>query len=170
MCPLSNSPEETDYLSPGHFLVGGPIMAPPEPCLLDNQDTSLSRWLHLQKMVQHFWKIWRVEYLSTLQRRGKWTKSSTDPKEGDLVLLKDDNVPVLQWPLARIIKLHPGEDGVVRVMTIKIGGSEFKRPAVKLAPLLPSIQNPLIESVRSFILKLRWAVCLSISSNRLEYL
>lgn len=137
LCPLSSSPEETNYLSPGHFLVGGPIVTPPEPTLLDCRDAGLSRWQHLQKMIQHFWKRWRIEYLSTLQRRGKWTKDSPNPKEGDLVLLKDDNVPVLQWPLARIIRLHPGDDGVVRVMTIKTATSEFKRPAVKLVPLLP---------------------------------
>lgn len=137
LCPLSSSPEETNYLSPGHFLVGGPIVTPPEPSLLDCKVAGLSRWQHLQKMIQHFWKRWRVEYLSTLQRRGKWTKDSPNPREGDLVLLKEDNVPVLQWPLAKIMKLHPGDDGVVRVMTIKTATSEFKRPAVKLVPLLP---------------------------------
>lgn len=137
LCPLSASPEETNFLSPGHFLIGCPLVAPPEPSLLDLRENTLSRWQLVQKMTQDFWKRWRVEYLNTLQSRSKWTKPSSNPKIGDLVLLKDQNLPVLQWPLARIIKTHPGTDGVIRVVTVKTKDSEFQRPAVKLVPLLP---------------------------------
>ncbi|XP_054272649.1 uncharacterized protein LOC128992929 [Macrosteles quadrilineatus] len=142
LCPLSASPEETNFLSPGHFLVGCPLVAPPEPSLLDLRENVLTRWQLVHKMVQHFWKRWQVEYLNILQARGKWTRSSTNPKIGDLVLLKDQNVPILQWPLGRIIKTHPGSDGIVRVMTVKTSDSEFQRPAVKLVPLLSINSDP----------------------------
>lgn len=137
LCPLSSSPEETEYLSPGHFLIGSTLSTVPDSSLLDVKESALSRWQLLQRMTQHFWQRWRIEYLSVLQKRNKWTKDQENPKVGDLVLLKDPNVPVLQWPMGRITQVHPGEDGVVRVITVKVGNSEFRRPAVKLVPLLP---------------------------------
>lgn len=31
LCPLSDDVSSLDALTPGHFLVGGPILSPPEP-------------------------------------------------------------------------------------------------------------------------------------------
>lgn len=50
----------------------------------------------------------------------------------------DDGTSPTQWPLARIVKTYPGNDGTVRVVTVKTNnGSLYTRPAVKIAPLLP---------------------------------
>ncbi|XP_037942578.1 uncharacterized protein LOC119675451 [Teleopsis dalmanni] len=54
-----------------------------------------------------------------------------------MVILKEDNVPVLQWPLGRIIKVYKGEDGLVRVCDIQTKKGVFKRPVHRLAPLFP---------------------------------
>ena len=40
-----------------------------------------------------------------------------------------------QWPLGRIIELDPGEDGVVRVVTVQTSKGTYKRPAVKILRL-----------------------------------
>lgn len=114
LCVLSNSqePEETNYLSPEHLLTLYRIVNPPDISLLDSKDAGLSRWQHLQTMIQHFWKIWRIEYLSPLQRRGKLTRDSPNPKEGDLVLLKDDNIPFLHC-----LQSHDYQDSKLRVQT-----------------------------------------------------
>lgn len=139
LCPLSSSPEENDYLSPGHFLVGGPLTAVPLPSYLDLKERLLDRWQLVYKLSQQFWARWRTEYLSTLQRRPKWTAQSQNLKVGDLVLLKDDSMP-LSWPTAKVVEVHPGKDGVVRVATVKTGRTSFRRPVVKLVPLLPLAQ------------------------------
>lgn len=39
----------------------------------------------------------------------------------------------LQWALGRIVALHPGQDGIVRVVTVKTKSGEFKRPVKKLS-------------------------------------
>ena len=43
--------------------------------------------------------------------------SATAQKEqvniNDLFLIKEDNVKRGQWPLGRVVEVHPGEDGVV---------------------------------------------------------
>uniref|UniRef100_A0A146L3Y2 Integrase catalytic domain-containing protein n=1 Tax=Lygus hesperus TaxID=30085 RepID=A0A146L3Y2_LYGHE len=145
LCPLSTSPDETDYLSPGHFLVGGPLVAVPQPSYLDLKENLLDRWQYVTTLGQRFWQRWRMEYLSTLQRRPKWTQRTENLKVGDIVLLKEDSHP-LSWPIAKVLEVQPGQDGVVRVATIKTALSTYKRPAVKLVPLLPLTQPSYPES------------------------
>jgi len=36
-----------------------------------------------------------------------------------LALVREDNTPPLCWPLGRAQEVHPGNDGVVRTVTIK---------------------------------------------------
>ncbi len=55
---------------------------------------------------------------------------------GSMVIIKEDNLPVLQWRLGRVTELHNGTDGQVRTVTVKTATGEFKRPIVKLC-LLP---------------------------------
>jgi hypothetical protein len=38
---------------------------------------------------------------------------------GAMVLLMEDNAPSLSWKLGRVIELHPGDDGVTRVVTVR---------------------------------------------------
>uniref|UniRef100_A0A182WXR6 DUF5641 domain-containing protein n=1 Tax=Anopheles quadriannulatus TaxID=34691 RepID=A0A182WXR6_ANOQN len=86
----------------------------------------------LISMLQHFWKRWTAEYLPELQNRSKWLKRKVI-KVGSLVLLADQNAPLLQWPLARIVAAHPGDDGTIRVVTVKTAnGAEFKRAVTEV--------------------------------------
>ena len=41
-----------------------------------------------------------------------------------------------KWPLAKIIEVHPGKDGKVRVVTVKTAKGIYKRPVVKMVPLV----------------------------------
>lgn len=45
-------------------------------------------------------------------------------------------MPSMRWKIVRITKIHPGTDGVVRVVTVNSAGREFQRPASKIAILL----------------------------------
>lgn len=136
LCPLSNDPSDLQVLTPGHFLTGTPLTAIPEPDVSDIPTSRLRRWQLTQKVFQHFWKRWSKEYLSQLQQRPKWCRSSENLKIGDLVLIKNELVPALQWKLGRIIQTFPGSDSHVRVAIVKTATGEFKRPIQKLC-LLP---------------------------------
>ncbi|GFV03786.1 DUF5641 domain-containing protein [Trichonephila clavipes] len=70
--PLSCDPGDFDALTPGHFLVGRPITAIAEPSLTEVSDNRLKVWQKQTKIVQHIWKRWSNNYLSTLQNRNKW--------------------------------------------------------------------------------------------------
>ncbi len=43
---------------------------------------------------------------------------------------------VRDWPIARVTRVHPGHDGVIRVVDITCQGKTYRRPAVKIVPAL----------------------------------
>ncbi|CAG7835706.1 unnamed protein product [Allacma fusca] len=67
---------------------------------------------------------------------------------GTLVLLKDERLPPTEGKLGRIVQVHPGPDGLVRVATLKTESGELKKPIVKLCPL-PLEQSPQPKSIVS---------------------
>lgn len=135
LCPQSDCIDDEEAITPGHLIIGFAPNTQPEPSLLDINENRLTRWQHVQQLFQSFWKKWSDEYLCRLQERPKWRNPQPNVEVGALVLLKEENMPPAKWPLARIIKVHPGRDHKVRVVTIKMRGKEFQRPVVKICPL-----------------------------------
>lgn len=135
LVPQTADPDDYSVITPGHLLIGRPITAIPEPAYDQLKHGTLSRWQHIQKMRADFWKRWSAFYLSELQQRRKWSKQHTEIKIGDLVLLKEDNIPPLQWRLGRVVHTHPGQDGVTRVVTVKTSAGVFKRSTANIAVL-----------------------------------
>lgn len=132
LCALRDDPTQDNVLTPGHFIIGRPPLMPSEPNVLSHR-TVLNRWHLVQQLVQSYWKQWHIEYLVGLQQRHKWTQPRPEPKIDDVVLIKEDNLPPLRWAIGRIIKLHPGGDGVTRVVTLKTASNDnLIRPIVKL--------------------------------------
>ncbi|XP_022911330.1 uncharacterized protein [Onthophagus taurus] len=54
LCSLHDDPDNFEALTPAHFLVGGALAIIPEPSLLDLKTPRLSRWQHIQQMVNQF--------------------------------------------------------------------------------------------------------------------
>ncbi|EFN89899.1 hypothetical protein EAI_13716, partial [Harpegnathos saltator] len=104
----------------------------PEPNLSALPIFRLSRWQLLPQKVEYFWSRWYSECLQRSQAVSKWHHSTNQIKEGSLVLITDERYPPAKWPLARVTKLHPGQDGLTRVVTVRTITSIFKRPIVKL--------------------------------------
>ncbi|KAH0818318.1 hypothetical protein GEV33_004474 [Tenebrio molitor] len=135
---LSNDPSDHSFLTPGHFLIGESLTAPVEPDLSEMKINRLSRWQLVTRLKQHFWKRWSREYLGQLQQRNKWATSSAQKINiGSLVILIEDNTPPLKWPLGRVVKLHPGKDGITRVVTIQTQGASTVKRAVQKLCVLP---------------------------------
>lgn len=135
LSPLSENVDDLDYLTPGHFLVGGPVLSLPQSEHGERNLDIRNRWEHTELMHQHFWKQWSAEYLHQLQARSKWLRPQKNLEEGQLVLVIDKNLPPGKWALGRVMQLHPGDDGYVRVVTLKTKGATLKRPITKLTPL-----------------------------------
>ena len=132
---LSDDPHDLTPLTPGHFLVGDSITALPEPFSTQPPYRELSRWKLLTNMRDHFWHRWKTEYLHQLQQRPKWKNRRENLQKGDLVLVKDELTPPTRWPLARIVEIHPGADGLVRVVTLQTASRTINRTISKIVPL-----------------------------------
>ncbi|XP_046145012.1 uncharacterized protein LOC123988552 [Osmia bicornis bicornis] len=135
LTPISTDANDLLALTPGHFLIGDSLTSLRERDFTDTPANRLSSWQHVQQMRQHFWNRWHREYLNELTQRNKWSQGSHSIKEGTLVLLREDNIPPMQWALGRVLKVHPGSDGIVRAVTVKTATSILDRSTKRLVPL-----------------------------------
>ncbi|XP_062714102.1 uncharacterized protein LOC115267934 [Aedes albopictus] len=133
---LSDDPTDFETLTPGHFLVGSALKAIPDTDFATLPSNRLRQWEQVQKMLQLIWKRWHSEYLSSLQPRTKWCNPPIAIKLNQLVLIKDENTPPMAWPTARVVEIHPGTDGIVRVVSVQTPTGRFIRPVSKIC-LLP---------------------------------
>jgi hypothetical protein len=138
LIPLSQDPNDLEALTPGHFLIGAPLTAPYESDVTDRNTNGLTRWQRITQLQQYFWKWWQKEYLSQLQTRPRGQQHQHPNVDvGALVVLIEDNLPPLQWRLGRVVHVHPGSDGVVRVVSVKTVSGTYKR-AVKKLCIIPT--------------------------------
>ena len=119
-------------LTPGHFLIGRPLRAyPEEPEEADLSHTN--RWMLCKALVQEFWDCWSKSYLSSLQRRNKWTKPTPNISVGDLVMMLDETDPsknpqkkrIITWKMGLVTSVHPGKDGLVRAASVEVAYTTF---------------------------------------------
>ncbi|XP_055584807.1 uncharacterized protein LOC129737670 [Uranotaenia lowii] len=135
LCALSSSPDSCDALTPGHFIIGQPLNLLPEPGVPNAPINRLDKFQVLQKQVADVWSRWKDEYITSLQPRTKWQSPADNLRVGQLVLVKNENIPPGQWELARIITVHPDPTGSVRNVTLRRGSTEYDRPIHRLVPI-----------------------------------
>ncbi|UYV82012.1 hypothetical protein LAZ67_21000400 [Cordylochernes scorpioides] len=132
--PISGDPNDLAVLTPAHFLLTSSSYCVPEEDLLSVK--LLSLWKMVPRMVQHLWRQWSTDYIHNLQQRHKWRTPRPNVATGSLVLVREEHVPPAKWIMGRVVEIHPGKDGLVRVVSIRTKAGLLKRPLVKLA-LLP---------------------------------
>lgn len=136
LSPLSSNPHDLSPLTPGHFLIGRPLMSLPAPDLQEVKASSLHRYARIEQARQHFWRRWSQEYVCELQQRTKWLKRQADLKPGQLVLVKEEMSPPLKWPLGRIEAVYPGSDGACRVVDVRTTRGSLRRAVNRICPLM----------------------------------
>jgi len=137
LTPASPDPHDLECLTPGHFLIGQPLLAIPPRSNPDSARSLTKRWKLMDQCHQTFWRRWSGEYLTTLQGRSKWTEGVPNLNIDDMVVVIDNQSPPLTWRLGRVVELLPGPDGHVRVARVMTRMGEITRPVVKLV-LLPA--------------------------------
>jgi hypothetical protein len=132
---IPSSSDEPNPLTPGHFLIGEPLVTVPETNYESSNVSSLKRWQLTQRMLQQFWRRWSNECLTHYLHRYRWAHQVPEPKVGDVVLVKEDDLPPTKWLFGRITQKHAGSDLLTRVVTIKCKDALIKRPTSKLCIL-----------------------------------
>ncbi|XP_041451684.1 uncharacterized protein LOC121405143 [Drosophila obscura] len=145
---ISENPEDLGVLTPGHFLIGRPLMEFPEPDVTNLNFNRLDCWQRVACAQQIFWKRWSEEYLTLLQHRAKWRTPQPSIQVNDIVCIKDENLPPLKWPLARVIDIIAGADGTVRVAVLRTPSGTTRRAVNKLCvlPVEDPVKSPSLST------------------------
>jgi len=136
LSPMSEDPSDLLALTPGHFLIGGPLLSTAEPEIKGEAKSIINRWQHLKAQHQQFSARWKEEYLKELHKRSKWQFPTRNLQADDMVVVKEDNLPPNEWRLGRIVSAFPGADERIRVVEIRTSRGTIKRPVHKVI-LLP---------------------------------
>ena len=136
--PMTDVPtdiNDTDALTPKHFLLGRAHINVP-PGHFDNKRVTYSRrWKYAHQIADHVWKRLIKEYLPTLLTRQKWLKSTAPLKVGQTVWILKDFTPRGLWPLERISAIEDNDTQQPRQYKVKTKTGTFTIPAIRLAPI-----------------------------------
>ena len=135
--PLTYVGDDTgdpEPITPAHLAIGRSLHNIPSGSIRkEDRGHVIQRFFYHQRLLNHFWKRLRQEYFQKLSIRNKWKVEQPSSIEiGDVVLISDDNVQRGKWPMGRIIKVHPGKDGLIRTATLQTQGGELRRPVQRL--------------------------------------
>ena len=135
---VNEEPDVSDPLTPSHFLIGRVAGFQPQvsyqSVLVSSKDLT-ERELVRKRQLDKFWKMWSDDYLRNLPPTVKGFKPNCNVKKGSVVLLREDNVPRMNWPLGIITDVFPGRDGIIRCVNVKTAKGVLCRPIQKLHDL-----------------------------------
>jgi hypothetical protein len=152
--PLTYVSEDIDdeVITPNHFLRGFNRQAleivdedDGDPDFIDKEVTAtkiVKMWKKGQRLLQHFWEIWRKDYLTSLREKTTWHHKQKRgsirrlPQVGEVVLVDGTPKSRSKWQIARINELIESHDGQVRSAKVLIpSGKIVARPLNLLYPL-----------------------------------
>ena len=137
LTPVSSDATDLEAITPNHFLRGNKNLCLPYLSGAEQFVDHRKLFRQTQAYADLIWDRFRKEYLPTLNSRKKWqTTTDRSLQQGDLVWLVEDSDKRGYYNLGRIIETFEGSDGVIRSATIRTKDGYYKRPVVKLAPVL----------------------------------
>ena len=141
---VSSDINDAETLTPSHLLYGRRITSLPyllvgsdevsDPTYQSNEDF-LRKAERLALLIQHFWKYWRHEYLTSLREFHKRSGVNTESvKVGDVVLIHDDS-PRVTWKVALVTSIKRGYDGLAYSVNVRTANGTTNHPITRLHPL-----------------------------------
>ena len=124
-------------LTPGHFLIGRPLLAAPTPVQdLDSNIQGLRRWNLVKRLTTSINSKWQREFLRLQHSRSKWQRKEPNLQVGDLVGIRESTLGRHRLPIARVVKVYPGPDSLVRVVDVFDGKNILRRAVQRLSLLM----------------------------------
>ena len=92
----------------------------------------------LSNALERFRKRWHNEYLISLREK-HYNQCAENPSHhlrvGQLIMVKQDNLHCIKWPLGVITAVYPDERGVIRTAEVEECGRQSIRSVTFLVPL-----------------------------------
>ncbi|KAL9977059.1 hypothetical protein ACROYT_G014423 [Oculina patagonica] len=156
-------------LTPSDLIYGRRVTTTPNSQhfeITSTYDSLTKRLKHHRHLLGQFTRQWRNEYLTSLREhaiknaRLNGDNSVTGVKVGDIVILKNDSVRRSFWKLAKVEELHPGRDGKVQAVSVKVTGTNsssiqrLRRPIQHVVPL--EVLKEVFYGPRKLIIQKLW--------------
>ncbi|GFV61972.1 integrase catalytic domain-containing protein [Trichonephila clavipes] len=93
------------------------------------------RLAYRRRLVNDLRVRFRNEYLSQLLQKMRIRTQKYIPEIGDIVLISNESLKRIDWPLGRILQIYTSGDGIVRRAKVKTLSGVVVRPIQKLCPL-----------------------------------
>ena len=134
-------------LTPNHVLTMKANIAYPPHGQFAKEDVYIrKRWKRVQYLAEQFWSRWRKKYLSLLNKRQKWCTPRRNIQLGDIVIIHDKGSLRSKWPLAKVIEVTKGRDGLVHRAKVQLGTSRLDNKG-KRTSSLTVLERPVQELV-----------------------
>lgn len=127
--------ESLNPLSPSHFLIGrcaGFVSRVTENDTMVTVADLRARDASRQESLDMFWERWRTEYLRNLPTGIEGFNERGKLEVGTVVLIHEDNVPRLKWPLGLVTELLTERDGIVRSVKVRTKSGVIVRSVQRL--------------------------------------
>ena len=137
-------------ITPSQLLYGRNVMLTPNDSHLEvvsTQELLTKRAKHHRKLLADFSKRWKNEYLIGLREVANRNRlhENCRIKNGELVIIKDEQCKRSFWKMGRVIELIKSKDGIVRSVSVKVasgnGTAILKRPLQLLIPLEINVED-----------------------------
>ncbi|XP_049336637.1 uncharacterized protein LOC125802479 [Astyanax mexicanus] len=121
-----NDPKSLEPLTPNHLLtMKGSVPLPPPGKFVAEDLYARKRWRRVQYLTEQFWSRWRKEYLGNITLRQRWHSPRRNVKIGDIVIVKEEEVPRNEWRLGRVLDVCKDQDELVRKATVQLGSRKL---------------------------------------------
>ena len=138
LTPVSSDATNLEAITPNHFLLGNENLCLPYLSGAEHFVDQRKPFRQTQFYTDLVWERFRKEYLPALNSRSKWhTTSDRILLQGDVVWLVEDSDKRGYYDLGRISETFECSDRVIRSAKMRMKDGYYKRPLVKLAPVLP---------------------------------
>ena len=136
--PVGSDVNDLEALTPHFFLLGNRNVCLPYLPYAEEFVDHQKLFRQTQAYAYLIWDRFRKEYLPTLNNRQKWRSKANEILKGsDLVWLIEDSDKRGYYKLGRVTETIDGSDGVIRSAIVQTNDGVYKRPVVKVAPVLP---------------------------------
>ncbi|KAL1447894.1 hypothetical protein WDU94_012402 [Cyamophila willieti] len=127
---MSEEKSDLSFLTPNMFLHDIQESGVPEYDMVHTTDLT-KRHKYRQEVVYELRKRFRVEYLGQLQLLSKKSVERT-LEVGEMVLIGDENMKRLSWPVGRVEELITSKDNQVRVVKVRTAQGMVVRPVQRI--------------------------------------
>ncbi|XP_075256561.1 uncharacterized protein LOC142349036 [Convolutriloba macropyga] len=137
LADVSSDISDLKPLTPNHFLIGQVNVSWPNTLFSGTPVSYRKLFRDQHSILVAIWNRWMNEYLPTLQQGNKLAKEELEEiKKGDVVWITDKNTHPFNFPLGRVEDVCRGDDQRVRADLIKTQLRSYKRPVIKLIPII----------------------------------